>query len=66
MSSDPEIVRSYTQQLTLMGRVVGIVVEPDEPPGLVVRLRSGDQVKARLMPTSWFNTLKNLDLLDRD
>lgn len=57
---------SYTQQLTLMGRVLRILDRAGERPGLVVKLRSGDEIEARLLPTSWFSTVKNLDLLDRD
>lgn len=57
---------SYTQQLTLMGRVLRILDRAGERPGLVIKLRSGDEIEARLLPTSWFSTVKNLDLLDRD
>jgi len=61
------LTKAFTQQLTLMGRVVKVLDDPNEErPGLVVRLRSGDEIEARLMPTSWISTVQNLDLLDRD
>jgi len=60
------LMKAYTQQLTLMGRVIKALGDPRERPGLLVRLRTGDEIEARLMPTSWISAVKDLDLLDHD
>ena len=60
------LTKAFTQQLTVMGRVMKVLDDPNKRPGLLLRLRSEDEIEARLMPTSWISTVKNLDLLDRD
>jgi mannose/cellobiose epimerase-like protein (N-acyl-D-glucosamine 2-epimerase family) len=59
------ISHDFTQGLTLLGTVTRILPVEDSRPGLELKLRSGDTVAVRLMPTSWIATLSNLDRLDR-